>query len=477
MARDKKKKDELDDAEEISSEEITDEAEDELEDDDNEDASDVEDDGGDADESDVEDDDEDDEEEEEAAAKPEPKKKSAKSKAKPAKKSAKTKKKADEPEVEPQRPWDESGERADTRDLFGLDDKGEEDSLDEYESDAQARLPVASLLGVIVVLGLLVGGSWYAMQVLKTRQAELDETERIAMVEAEASKVPTVRYGNLAFLASTPPKALILQNGQPIYAKTMSGAWTELRTGPSTRVQNIKIEEETNISFTLMAEGYKPYELTLTPYDWVKMQATGDWEKVFHNIRLEPAERQFLPNCTEIQQIGLVYQDVCKYSATDEISTRSDYERIYDARLEGTMSVDSNPPVAKIFFLTKELQKADGVQAITPYDFTVYGKDLKGEDKKVKITDELSVRLELDGYEPYLTTIYPHQWKCTAVSNLDAVKAIQVPEKWEKNTPDMPHHICQYSYEVTGVLKKPDLEAEARKKEAEEKGVEKAPAH
>src|SRR5690606_25254663 len=113
--------------------------------------------------------------------------------------------------------------------------------------------------------------------------------------------------GNIALMASTPPNALILQNGEPIIARTSTGAWTELRAGPSTRIQNIRIEEGEVIKYTLVSEGFKPYEIQLTEYDWVPIPGTGDFEKVYHNIRLEPEERPFLLNCEEVQGTGPAY--------------------------------------------------------------------------------------------------------------------------------------------------------------------------
>ena len=356
----------------------------------------------------------------------------------------------------------------DIKEMFGLKDGDATEDPSDYTPEGKAGISFGALFALIIVIAVMGGLVYQAKVMLKERQSEIEARERLAKAEAEASKVPDTRYGNIALMASTPKKALILQNGEPIYAKTKDGVWTELRTGPSSRVQNIKIEEGVPTKFSVVSEGYQPYEISISEYDWVPIPATGDWEKVYNNIKLEPITSPLVQNCAELELLGGVYTEACKVKLTDEISTRGDYELSYATRLTGDLTVESEPSGAKIFLYGNPLIKDDGQQATTPYTFSIYGKDSKGEDKKLKVTGEgTSIRLEMDGMEPYLGTLFEHQWHCAPETRAEIVKVLVVPEKLEETAPNMLQHLCTYTAAIRGKLHKPDPNAKKAEGEAE----------
>jgi hypothetical protein len=333
---------------------------------------------------------------------------------------------------------------------------------------------------VLIVLGALIGGGFYAKQVLDKRQSEIERAESEAKARAAAAEAEMDRFGHLSILSSIPPNAVIMQNGEPLLAQTGSGAWTELRAGQATRISNIKIEEDQTLQYTLVAEGHRPYTLSIGPSDWLPQPGTGDFEKAYSSVRLEPISAPVLKNCEAIAALGPAFANACSWKVSEEIATRLDYERIYNTRLRGKLIIKSDPPGARVLFLAKPLmlRTADGteVQATTstiadkPLEVSIVGKNLAGEDKFIDITDELSVRLELEGHDPYLTTFSHFQWHCTP--RTDAMPDLNVladplqyplPVKLDPTAPDLLHHLCDYTYVVDAKLRKTAPPEEAPK--------------
>jgi len=344
------------------------------------------------------------------------------------------------------------------RDLFGLHGDVDEDVRD-YEPEVRGGPSPGGIIAVLIAVAAIVGLIIGAVQMLDKRQEEIEEAAAERERKAEEEKEPEVRYGNIAMMASEPPRALVLEGGNPIYVKTPDGEYTELRVAPDTRIQNIKIEEGNVVRYTLESEGFKPYEIELDEYAWTPIPGSGDWEKVYTKIRMEPEEGRFLSNCEEVETLGPPYDNICLVSRSEEIMSRKDFERIYvdpeteqPVRLHGELTVTSDPPGAKIFFNSKPLMKPDGTQATTPYTFTEYGKDAEGNPKKVSVTGansdgRLSIRLEKEGLAPYVTGIWPHHWTCDPETNIEEIKAMKVPKKTEEAAPDMFHYLCDYSLE------------------------------
>ncbi len=424
--------DDEDEDEEEEDEDLEDEEEDEEEDEDEEDE-------------DLEDEEEDEEEE---VAPPKPAKKNQRQAPKAAPAAAKgtaAKKKA-----EPTSPTD------DLRVILGIADKPRDEDLDDYRPHRREHFPIGRFFLLLLVFAGLIVGAVFASKALEKRQTELDEKARLAAEAAEAARIPTVRYGNLAIMNSIPEFAFIEQNGQPIYTKTASGMWTELRARPSTWINNVRVEEGTVLRFTLNSEGYKPYEIVLSEYDWSSVPATGDLEKIYNRLALEPIELPRFQNCAELAEFNpALYANLCSVNIPAEIQTRKDFERIYNQRLTGTITIRTDRADAKVFFLGEPLMiitpagtQAHATAGRDGLTFSSFGKTESGEDKVINITDELSIRLEAEGSDPYLAEIFAHQWRCDPIVAPDVILARPIPTTIDPNAPPPYHHLCNYTYVI-----------------------------
>lgn len=377
------------------------------------------------------------------------------------------------------------------KEIFGVSEEGARlDDIEDYapDSDIDVGIPTGKLAIVVFVTILLVALFFIARYAIDQREEEIAAMEASAEQDKMLEYEEPTRYGHLAILASTPAKALILKNDKPIYAQTSPGPYTELRAGHSTKVQNIKIEGQ--VRFVLQSEGYKDYELIIDELDWVPRQASDDFEKIINNVRLEPDDSNLysaIPNET-FRKVTQESPELLTFKRVDELQTRSSFERMYDHKLIGRITVNADKPGSKIFYLGKPVYKADGTLVELPgagFSFNFYRaredgsgydvydvkftddagnpvnvrdpKDLEkqgvpADAKPVSITQELSIRLELDGHYGYITAIYPHQWHCTPVTNESRLQATKTPEKLEKTAIPLFHHFCDYSIDVMGKL-------------------------
>ena len=88
---------------------------------------------------------------------------------------------------------------------------------------------------------------------------------------------------------------------------------------------------------------------------------------------------------------------------------------------------------------------------------------------------KLSVRLEKDGYENYLTAVYPHFWTCTPEKDVEKIKkeiTPKLPKKSDETSPSMLHSLCAYTYTVEGKLFEPKPEPKEGEEGAEGEGAE-----
>lgn len=387
------------------------------------------------------------------------------------------------------------------RSMFGLEKT--------YAQRAQASKPVPQktsgktvvvFVAFVVLVALIVAGYTAASKMIDKKEEAEFLAKKQKEIEAEEARRNRIEYAEIAFMESLPQQVSIAMDGKMQYAKTPDGSYTELRASKNTWIRYLPVKEDTVLSFSFEAEGFRSLTRKVAYYDWFPAHS-GDitLQKVFRQVILEPDMSPRLPSCQGDDCDWSVFREIMfrtKYAETAKIAVIDDKdlaknrERVLkthpalmsavgldptaplpqDASLTpaaanllhfidkhpfdlyGTITIETDAPDTRVSFLGEPLMIVKDSGSMTqvkvdpdkPFTFSTYG-----QGHPIVITDPLSIRLEAQGYPSYVTEILPHQWHCTPISD-ELLTQLEPPAftQLEDTKADYHHYACDYSIRV-----------------------------
>lgn len=387
------------------------------------------------------------------------------------------------------------------RSMFGLDKTyAQRAQASKWAPKKTSGKTVGVFVALVALVALIVAGYTAASRMIDKKEEAEFLAKKQKEIEAKEARRNRIEYAEIAFMESLPQQVSISLDGKMQYAKTPDGTYTELRASKNTWIRYLPVKEDTVLSFSFEAEGFRPLTRKVAYYDWFPAHGSDiTLQKVFRQVILEPDMSPRLPSCQGDACDWSVFREIMfrtKYAEMAKMAVIDDKELAHNRNrvlkthpalmsavgldptaplpqdaalapaaanllhfidkhpfdLYGTITIETDAPDTRVSFLGEPLMivKDSGsmsqvkVEPDKPFTFSTYG-----QGHPIVITDPLSIRLEAQGYPSYVTEILPHQWHCTPISD-DLLAQLTPPAftQLEDTKADYRHYACDYSIRV-----------------------------